>query len=342
MSIVFIGVGPSCVALLCNWIRHHREWFLRQKIILVEKNERLGIGDIHKYKIRSNSVLPAFRHIIPKEIEINPLIKNLLDNVGVDFCPLSLVSEMLASVIEKIVKTYENIQVHINTTALSVIKKQVKLSSGKIINASHVISTVGGQQKMPIEYKHLKNVILSTSILENCPDISGKRIAIIGASHSAWSVVWTLNLHYTKPFREINIFSRHKTRVFFRNTDQADIENYEYTEHDICPETHQIHRFGGLRGDAKQTWRNQKNGVYPNIHHFITNIIPDVSDFDIIIIAYNYKRREIPGDKSYIKYGMMSGMQLKCGEPSFKSSKDGIWLYSNDLATQLTNIIKNP
>ena len=43
MCIVFIGVGPSCVALLCHWIRHHHEWFSQQKIILVEKNKQLGI-----------------------------------------------------------------------------------------------------------------------------------------------------------------------------------------------------------------------------------------------------------------------------------------------------------
>ena len=64
-----------------------------------------------------------------------------------------------------------------------------------------------------------------------------------------------------------------------------------------------------------------------------------VSGFDVVIIAFNYKRREIDGDGSYIKYGMMSGMRLECGEPSFKSSKDGIWLYSNDLARQITDTL---
>ena len=84
---------------------------------------------------------------------------------------------------------------------------------------------------------------------------------------------------------------------------------------------------------------NQKNGIYPNIHHFISDTIPDVSGFDVVVVAFNYQRRELPGDGSYIKYGMMSGMQLECGEPSFKGSKDGIWLYSNDLAKQITEKI---
>jgi len=339
MCIVFIGVGPSCIALLCHWVRHHREWFSQQKIILVEKTQRIGIGDLYKYKIRSNSVLPAFRHIIPKDITIEPMVVRLLDNVGSDFCPLSLVSEMLASIANTIVRKYNNIRVLKNTMALSVVNKQVTLSSGETITGLHVISTIGGHQILPDTYKHLKNVILSTTVLESCPDFSGKRVAVIGASHSAWSVVWTMALQYRQPFREINMFSRHKTRVFFRTTSEADIEGYEYTEDDICPETRQIHRFGGLRGDAKQTWRNQKNGIYPNIHHFISDTIPDDSAFDIVVIAFNYQRREIPGDGSYIKYGMMSGMQLECGEASFKSSKDGIWLYSNDLAKQITEKI---
>ena len=340
MCIVFIGVGPSCIALLCHWIRHHREWFSQQKIILVEKKNQLGIGDLYKYKIRSNSVLPAFRHIIPKEIQIDTTIARLLDNVGSDFCPLTLVSEMLASIANTIVRRYNNIRVLKDTVALSVVNKKVTLSSGEIIDGSQVISTIGGHQIMPAPYKHLQNAILSTSVLENCPDFSGKRVAIIGASHSAWSVVWTMVLQYRQPFCELNIFSRHKTRVFFRTSGQADIEDYTYTEDDICPETRQIHRFGGLRGDAKQIWRNQRNGIYPNIHHHISDVIPDVSTFDTVVIAFNYQRREIPGDGSYIRYGMMSGMRLECGEASFKSSKDGIWLYSNDLAKLITEKIR--
>lgn len=339
MCIIFIGVGPSCVALLCHWIRHQSDWFSQQKIILIEKQKRIGLGNLYKYKIRSNSVLPAFRTIIPKDIDMDPFILHFLENVGSDFCPLMLVSEMLASIMSKIIVKYNNIQVLSNTEAISVVNKQVTLDNGRVISGSHIISTVGGYQTMPVEYQHLTNAILSSVVLERCPNFSGHRIAIIGASHSAWSVVWTILLQYHQPFHEITIFSRHKTRVFFRTTNEADIEKYDYTEDDICPETRQIHRFGGLRGDAKQIWRNQKNGIYPNIYHNIVSEIPDVSSFDKVIIAFNYKRHEIPGDSSYIKYGMLSGMQLKCGEPSFKRSKDGIWLYSNDLAKIITDKI---
>jgi hypothetical protein len=338
MKIILVGGGPSCIALLCYWIRSRHEWFKQQDFTIIEKKSRLGIGELSQYKIRSNSVLPAFRNIIPKSIELDENLKSILDNIGQDFCPLILVSEMLCTIGTVICHKYRNIKLKLNTECLRIEKKTAYLNNGDKYTADHIISAIGGIQTIPDDY-YGTNTLLSTTVLNSENDFTGKRIAIIGASHSTWSVVWTLNLQYLKPFKEIHIFSRHKTRVFFRSTKQAKLENYEYDLQDICPETKQIHRFGGLRGDAKETWRNHKNGIYPNIHHTIMSQKADVSGFDIIIIAYNYKRQEIEGDRSYIKFGMMSNTYLECGEPSFQGSKDGIWLYSNHLAEKLTNTI---
>ena len=109
MDIIFVGGGPSCVALLCYWIRVHYDWFLKQNITVIERTKYIGVGDLSKYRIRSNSVLPAFRHIIPRKLIIDPRIVSLLDSVQNDFCPLSLVSEMLSAVAESIWKTYTNV-----------------------------------------------------------------------------------------------------------------------------------------------------------------------------------------------------------------------------------------
>lgn len=334
MKIIFIGGGVSCISLICYWIREKKEWLKQQTILIIEKQDKLGIGDLGNYKIRSNSVLPAFRSIIPSDIHLDPLLEGILNNIGQDYAPLGIVAEMLSGVAQSILNQYNNVTAKMNTECFKITNKTVHLFPTEKIVGDHIISSTGATQTIPFEYSHY-NSLTSGEVLTGSHDFTNKKIAIIGASHSAWSVVWTLLKNYTKPFGSIDIFSRHKTRVFFRTRQEAILEQYAYTESEICPETNQIHRFGGLRGDSKQIWRNQH--LYPNINHTIALNIPDLSAFDVVIIAYNYKRREIEG--SSLKFGFMSQMECVAGEKSFKGSKDGIWLFSNNLAKKITELM---
>jgi hypothetical protein len=342
MKIVFIGGGISCIALLCYLIREENEWFKRQEIWILENQAEIGAGDLRQYRIRSNSVLPAFRSIIPPGIRLDPLFKNLLDNVGNDFAPLGLVSEMMSGVAKSILNQYSNVIAKTNSAVLTIENNVVVLENERI-ESGCIIITAGGTQQIPSEYIHCRNVLTSTDVLSNNHDFTNKRIAIVGASHSAWSVVWTLLQDYRKPFVSIDIYSRNKTRVFFRTSNAAISENYDYNDDDICSETNQIHRFGGLRGDSKQVWRNHRNGLHPNINHHIAKTIPgDLSSkYDYVVVAYNYKRRGIPGGENCLKFGFMSNIPLEAGEKSFRGSKDGIWLYSNDLAKIISEKIMN-
>ena len=343
MKIIIIGGGISSTALLCYFIREENEWFQAQEWLILEKKEQIGIGDLGNYKIRSNSVLPAFRSIIPPGIRLDPLLKNILDNVGNDFAPLGLVSEMMSGIATSILKQYSNVIAKTNSVVLAV-ENNVVILENERIESGCIIIAAGGTQEIPSEYIHCRNVLTSTDVLSNnSHDFTNKRIVIIGASHSAWSVVWTLLQDYRKPFGVIDIYSRNKTRVFFRTRNAATLENYEYNEDDICSETNQIHRFGGLRGDSKQVWRNHRNGLHPNINHHIAKTIPGdlSSNYDYVIIAYNYIKRKIPGGENCINFGFMSNIPLETGEKSFKGSKDGIWLYSNILAKIISEKVMN-
>jgi len=343
MKIIIIGGGISSTALLCYFIREENEWFQAQEWLILEKKEQIGIGDLGNYKIRSNSVLPAFRSIIPPGIRLDPLLKNILDNVGNDFAPLGLVSEMMSGIATSILKQYSNVIAKTNSVVLAV-ENNVVILENERIESGCIIIAAGGTQEIPSEYIHCRNVLTSTDVLSNnSHDFTNKRIALIGASHSAWSVVWTLLQDYRKPFGVIDIYSRNKTRVFFRTRNAATLENYEYNEDDICSETNQIHRFGGLRGDSKQVWRNHRNGLHPNINHHIAKTIPgDLSSkYDYVVVAYNYRKRGIIGGENCLNFGFMSNIPLEAGEKSFKGSKDGIWLYSNDLAKIISEKIMN-
>lgn len=322
MKVVIVGGGISATALLCYFVREEPEWFAAQEWLILEKSARIGVGDLGKYKIRSNSVLPAFRSIIPPCVQLDPVLQALLDNVGQDYAPLALVSEMMAGVATCIVNRYDNVTAKTNSL--------VSFEDMESMEADCIVNATGAVQTIPSEYLCYRNVLTSTDVLCNSYDFTNQKIAIVGASHSGWSVVWSLLQDYRRPFGSIDLIARHAPRVFFRDADAAALDDYEYGDDDICPETNQIHRFGGLRGDSKQVWRNHRNGLYPNIHLVQA---PDLSKYDCIVIAYNYARR-MPG---CIDFGLMSHTRLLAGEKSFTGSKDGIWLYSNDLA----KIVKN-
>jgi len=344
MKIIIIGGGISTISLLCYFIREENEWFQAHDWLILEKRERIGIGDLGNYKIRSNSVLPAFRSIIPTCIQLDPLLKKLLDNVGNDYAPLGLVSEMMAGVVKSILNQYSNVIAKTNSNVIAVENNVVLAEPDERIKSDCIVISAGAVQEIPSEYIHCRNVLTSTDVLSNNNhDFTNKRIAIIGNSHSAWSVVWTFLQDYRKKFSSIDIYSRNKTRVFFRTTHAAVLENYDYNDDDICSETNQIHRFGGLRGDSKQVWRNHRNGLYPNINHFIAKTIPcDLSsNYDYVVIAYNYQKRGIPGGENCLNFGLMSNIPLETGEKSFRGSKDGIWLYSNILAKIISEKIMN-
>jgi uncharacterized NAD(P)/FAD-binding protein YdhS len=46
MKIIFIGGGVSCISLICYWIREKKEWLKQQTILIIEKQDKLGIGDL--------------------------------------------------------------------------------------------------------------------------------------------------------------------------------------------------------------------------------------------------------------------------------------------------------
>jgi hypothetical protein len=54
---------------------------------------------------------------------------------------------------------------------------------------------------------------------------------------------------------EIIMLLRRPPRIFYESAAAATADGYEVTQRDICPRTQRVNRFGGLRGDGRETWR---------------------------------------------------------------------------------------
>ena len=84
------------------------------------------------------------------------------------------------------------------------------------------------------------------------------RVVLLGGSHSAFGTAWHLvNEDTGCDFGpgSISILHRDPVRVRYRTREEAQADNFEFTEDDVCPRTGQINRGGGLIGRETEMWR---------------------------------------------------------------------------------------
>lgn len=165
---------------------------------------------------------------------------------------------------------------------------------------------------------------------------SKKRIVIVGGSHSAFSAAWIClnkleifqgidNSNASSPIKastadsiaekySICILHRSPIQVFYASKKDADSDRYT----DIGPinkSTGQIHPFGGLRGDAKELWRNIRLGRETRVKLVKTNNATTIinkmyDDAAVIIWACGYSTNTIPlldENNNPIKYKLNKG-----------------------------------
>jgi hypothetical protein len=86
----------------------------------------------------------------------------------------------------------------------------------------------------------------------------GRRIVILGGSHSAYSVAGALlQLPEARALAagQIAIIQRREPRVFYPDRNAALADLYDVDAGDICPRTQRVNRMGGLRGHGREMWR---------------------------------------------------------------------------------------
>ena len=311
--ICIVGGGPACIALLCCMIKNNIFDALKEKILILEASSEFGSGAFKNYQIRSNSSLSSILEIVPDFIRQTWTKKTqtLVKSIGHDTCYLPIIGSILEETGQYFSK---HVRVLKNTKVIKITKDSV-YTEHTCFKCSKIITCIGGSLKA--------TNISSQSFLSGKEYIVAKHILIVGGSHSAWSVAWKLIQNRFKG--KITMYSRSKIKVYCVNEDEAKDINYtDYDTNDICPDTRGIFRFAGLRGDSKTLWLNRHT-----IKNF--NIVHEPVACDTIIQAYGYQPNIIEGVQYSARFGFMCGIQETSGEPSFKKSKDGIWIYGHTL-----------
>jgi hypothetical protein len=153
------------------------------------------------------------------------------------------------------------------------------------------------QHKVVLSSNLLKGICLPSALL---PQGHHRRIAILGGSHGAFSVLEMLIDHVlavglNTDDLSIDIYHREEIALHYTTLEEARLEQVERQERqvdeerDVCPQTGMVFRDSGLRGRAKELFRNIRDGSlsYCRLHKTLDLRGPglDFDRYDYVIQA---------------------------------------------------------
>lgn len=331
-STIILGGGPGGTGALI-WAAQtgFLDAWMDQGVILVESGAQLG-GSLGRYAINSDTLGSAYlecletgsAHAVLRQMRTDPVTQEMqLYRDG--FPPLSLVGRFMARLgagLADLLSRHPRCAVLTNTTGRSVIvmpdgsvKVKAVGKSGRrrrLQGRSLVMALGAAHAAMPPTDLH-PNVLPSDRILtaaglceavDTLRRAKRPRVAILGSSHSAYSVAWALTHllgEEAVPGLEIVMLSRHEPPVFYHNAAAATADGYAFLPGDICPRTGRVNRLGGLRGNGRDVWRQlrQDPGSLPIRCESTIGQAPEamqalLTEAALVVPAFGYRSRHLP------------------------------------------------
>ena len=365
LNTVVIGGGPAGIGLLANFaLAGQLNSLLDNGVAVIEANQRMGGGSLGNYtSLRSNSFGSAFFDPFEQlSIPTNGARLNVDDVIPMG--DLHDLQQRLGDYFHRKLREHPRSFALTGHTAVDVCERPdgkyaVRYRAGddaapSELVAENVCVCMGGQQRDPTGDDVAAELAADYFSGAALPTEACRSVAIVGFSHSAFSLghLW----HKRSPSTALTFVRRrgrgHETMplVYFASAAAATAAGYEYHADDVCRETQRVHRFGGLRGDARAFALSQKYAVTDDA---------DLSGYDRVIVACGFVMRSLPftdrhgaamvprdtvsgthvdargrlfpGHQIYA-FGLGSGLQPSVatgGEPGCTRRSDGIWLYEH-------------
>ncbi|MGA5821179.1 FrbG [Kitasatospora sp. NPDC094028] len=291
---VICGGGPAGVsAVVAAAVQGRLEEFLDRGVLLVEAGGQAGSGAIPHYGIRANSLGSAFLECLDGAAG-SGLLAGLADSAearelrdwAAEYPPLPLVGAFLTRVGERVV---DALRAHPRCDALlehavaevrtGPERATVLLSGpdGEVVHtADRVLLTMGGAERTELPGGALAALRAARPDLRiqpsgavitdpswhpdaDSPHRALGSVAVLGGAHSAWAVA----AHLARLARagwfagpvEVTVVERRLPPIFYFSADEAAAEGYHWDEADVCGPSGRVHRFGGLRGPARELAR---------------------------------------------------------------------------------------
>ena len=295
LSSIIIGGGPGGLGPLI-WAAQHGvlpDW-LDRGVAVVERQAHLG-GTLGRFGIHSDSLGGSYLECLEapglaqalRPLRDDPIAREMTAYRD-SFPPLELVDRFMRRIgiaLAAMLARSPASALHLCTEARSIrlgddgtvrVETIGPDGSGASLSARSAIVALGGRQFWPqppllpgvaLSSCRIRHVMpsdraLSSNGLREANRIlaaaGGRRILILGGSHSAYSVAGAL-LGLPAADRlasgQIAILQRREPRIFYPDCDAALEDFYEVDPGDICPRTHRVNRMGGLRGYGREMWR---------------------------------------------------------------------------------------
>lgn len=387
-----IGGGPAACGLLTNHaLNNEYEEFLDRGVVVFETSSKMGGGALNRYhKLHSNSHGCAFFDAF-QDLSLTSHDDSLNKSDVIPMTDVHLLQEKLGAWHLSNLEKHPMSRAMMMTTALSVVEQDdhtylinfmsndknaasesTNNSEQNKIVAKNVCICSGGkahtpswlvEDSVPIQ---AANDYFSGSLVP-CAIDGSKKVAIVGFSHSAFSLghMW----HNLCPQAELTFIRRRKRSqtmpyIYFPSVEEAKKVDYDFKKADICPETGRIHRFGGLRGDAREF------ALQSHLYKSISIDEFDKEHFDHVIVACGFQIHSVPlYDKDGVElvpeytaggtrvdakgrlfdnhriyaFGVGAGLVADeeiGGEPGCTRRSDGIWLYQYAVGSKIRKALK--
>jgi hypothetical protein len=293
LSSIIVGGGPGGLGPLI-WAAQHGllPTWLDRGLAVVERQAHLG-GTLGRFGIHSDSLGASYLECLEAPALLSELRHLRRDPVAIEmagyrdgFPPLSLVDRYMRRLgIALAAVLRERSALHLCTEARAVrlrgdgtVAVEIRYPDGQadILVARAAVIALGGRQFSPRQpllpglsftdcaprLMMPSDRALSNAGLEEAnralAGANGRRIVILGGSHSAYSVAGALlglPAAASLTSGQILIVQRREPRVFYPDRDAAVADSYSVDPGDICPRTHRVNRMGGLRGFGREMWR---------------------------------------------------------------------------------------
>jgi hypothetical protein len=131
-------------------------------------------------------------------------------------------------------------------------------------------------------------------------------VVVVGGAHSAWSVAWALTQQAVATGGAaplVRILHRSPVRLFYMSAAEALADGYDFDAvADVCPLSGRVHRFSGLRGDARDLARRAfgfasgkelpaEVSCLAVVEERREEIISALEDADVVVSAVGYDAR---------------------------------------------------
>jgi hypothetical protein len=296
-GIVFCGGGPAALGpFVCAARKGSLDELLDQGVLVIERGTALGGGSLRHYAVSSNSLAVAFLEGLDEvplggpldDVRDDPATLELRKLSGVH-APLKVAGAFLDSVgaaVTRILERHPKCAVLRETTVTEVSAADDRVSVStlngekQIVRAGKAVIALGGRAPDGLESLELvpglslrnyadklrhasavfdERIGLPTRLVEAVGS-SGK-VAVVGGSHSAWSVAGTMLNDprfrgQTGAAPMVTLLHRSPIRLFYLTAEEAKEERYPFDpERDVCPVSGRVNRVGGLKGDARDLAR---------------------------------------------------------------------------------------